>query len=152
MSKIQTWKRITTLYHCYWLLLGLYLICQRYKLESESQLSVDFIILLLAVFNMSKIQTWKRITTYYILFFKPFLLYLICQRYKLESESQPIDFSRSLRRAVFNMSKIQTWKRITTYQKTIYMATTLYLICQRYKLESESQPTAATRDPYSCCI
>ena len=34
----------------------LYLICQRYKFESESQLDLIFKKLLIAVFNMSKIQ------------------------------------------------------------------------------------------------
>ena len=35
-------------------------------------------------------------------------LYLICQRYKLESESQPEVISYTPPKAVFNMSKIQT--------------------------------------------
>ena len=41
--------------------------------------------------------------------------------------------------AVFNMSKIQIWKRITTGLGINASATKLYLICQRYKFESESQ-------------
>ena len=35
-------------------------------------------------------------------------LYLICQRYKLESESQPALANPDINDAVFNMSKIQT--------------------------------------------
>ena len=34
-------------------------------------------------------------------------LYLICQRYKFESESQPTDEGGADKYAVFNMSKIQ---------------------------------------------
>lgn len=34
-------------------------------------------------------------------------LYLICQRYKFESESQPSQGQGDYRRAVFNMSKVQ---------------------------------------------
>ena len=34
-------------------------------------------------------------------------LYLICQRYKFESESQPIVMIKTSSSAVFNMSKIQ---------------------------------------------
>ena len=44
----------------------LYLICQRYKFESESQRAVTSVS-------------------------ANILLYLICQRYKFESESQPVD-------------------------------------------------------------
>ena len=139
MSKIQTWKRITT-FSSMWLFIDrLYLICQRYKLESESQLTRCSRSSLIAVFNMSKIQTWKRITTPAIGSLFSLSLYLICQRYKLESESQLVDTRWHCLAAVFNMSKIQTWKRITTPWLIIIRSLLLYLICQRYKLESESQ-------------
>ena len=35
------------------------------------------------------------------------VLYLICQRYKFESESQPFPRGQAAADAVFNMSKIQ---------------------------------------------
>ena len=165
MSKIQIWKRITTLKTVWFLLSLLYLICQRYKFESESQPIREQQLQYIAVFNMSKIQIWKRITTgqkHAVL--RP-ELYLICQRYKFESESQPalpLVRSRSLLYlicqrykfesesqhpyvlyvtydAVFNMSKIQIWKRITTPGFRSSSKRELYLICQRYKFESESQ-------------
>ena len=124
--------------------IGLYLICQRYKFESESQPSLLSCWLLSAVFNMSKIQIWKRITTrtWHVLVWC--WLYLICQRYKFESESQ--HFLQGLLGwlAVFNMSKIQIWKRITTPPLVYTVWIQLYLICQRYKFESESQHT--------CCL
>ena len=152
MSKIQIWKRITTL----WIFLKyrrmLYLICQRYKFESESQRVITSPTLQLAVFNMSKIQIWKRITTTIGGESEIPLLYLICQRYKFESESQlPLEFLTNTS-AVFNMSKIQIWKRITTgFQICIWFAK-LYLICQRYKFESESQLASCWSITKYCCI
>ena len=140
MSKIQTWKRITTAAALYGYYLLLYLICQRYKLESESQPVLYLSQWNFAVFNMSKIQTWKRITTKMSICTTTLPLYLICQRYKLESESQLPAGWRLTVFAVFNMSKIQTWKRITTWLPRHRTLRRLYLICQRYKLESESQP------------
>ena len=114
MSKIQIWKRITTPRVYTNENLTLYLICQRYKFESESQRKRNDIVCNRAVFNMSKIQIWKRITTYRASTMRAFELYLICQRYKFESESQPQSSSSTIVPAVFNMSKIQIWKRITT--------------------------------------
>ena len=114
MSKIQIWKRITTDASLVMSLGGLYLICQRYKFESESQLISNSSHKEKAVFNMSKIQIWKRITTCPGLATKRVM-------------------------AVFNMSKIQIWKRITTSAANGRKRQLLYLICQRYKFESESQ-------------
>ena len=67
------------------------------------------------------------------------MLYLICQRYKFESESQLFTVGEYVVTAVFNMSKIQIWKRITTAVISVSAKMLLYLICQRYKFESESQ-------------
>ena len=114
MSKIQIWKRITTYSGCRRVHKKLYLICQRYKFESESQHHRGCFFQYLAVFNMSKIQIWKRITTRSLKNISAILLYLICQRYKFESESQRVIVYLSVSSAVFNMSKIQIWKRITT--------------------------------------
>ena len=139
MSKIQIWKRITTEKQRQEQEIALYLICQRYKFESESQRVKGFHRYQKAVFNMSKIQIWKRITTGMQGWICPKWLYLICQRYKFESESQQYHFVGYLHLAVFNMSKIQIWKRITTAYCWDCAAAWLYLICQRYKFESESQ-------------
>ena len=139
MSKIQIWKRITTPLLGYQIQVVLYLICQRYKFESESQRSPLTSTWNRAVFNMSKIQIWKRITTCLLGYQIQVVLYLICQRYKFESESQRSPLTSTWNRAVFNMSKIQIWKRITTCDFIVYNPFELYLICQRYKFESESQ-------------
>ena len=152
MSKIQIWKRITTNNMLSDISEGLYLICQRYKFESESQHTGLCRFLRTAVFNMSKIQIWKRITTKNGLGMQQKRLYLICQRYKFESESQQPHKIYPTYTAVFNMSKIQIWKRITTESRIEIMNTLLYLICQRYKFESESQLNSLTRWCFSSCI
>ena len=139
MSKIQIWKRVTTYNLFKWFMFELYLICQRYKFESESQPYSFSLQSYCAVFNMSKIQIWKRITTPLLGYQIQVVLYLICQRYKFESESQRSPLTSTWNRAVFNMSKIQIWKRITTCDFIVYNPFELYLICQRYKFESESQ-------------
>ena len=152
MSKIQIWKRITTCRLMLLMMIWLYLICQRYKFESESQPAHQSEHLQEAVFNMSKIQIWKRITTAEVDVHSCVWLYLICQRYKFESESQRTLMSCHLIRAVFNMSKIQIWKRITTVSSVVSQRQTLYLICQRYKFESESQPSSGSTAWWGCCI
>ena len=152
MSKIQIWKRITTLTLLHSLTYQLYLICQRYKFESESQPEVVVQPLECAVFNMSKIQIWKRITTQSSGQNEGYQLYLICQRYKFESESQRMSICFFNVLAVFNMSKIQIWKRITTYKPVNLRSSALYLICQRYKFESESQLRGTYGRRWWCCI
>ena len=152
MSKIQIWKRITTMCGLSRRFLLLYLICQRYKFESESQLFHVIQDFKLAVFNMSKIQIWKRITTSSVSTSAGMLLYLICQRYKFESESQRPICYEATRKAVFNMSKIQIWKRITTQYGIVPIRYSLYLICQRYKFESESQHHGNTHSVRKGCI
>ena len=166
MSKIQFWKQITTPDEPNDLFPLLFSICQRYNFESKSQLkfllpspvhrcfryvkdtilkanhnfkkilSYEFE----AVFDMSKIQFWKQITTYLTRVAFAEQLFSICQRYNFESKSQlyqckcagrkscfryvkdtilkanhnsyTIFFNHLL--AVFDMSKIQFWKQITT--------------------------------------
>ena len=101
---------------------------------------------------MSKIQIWKRITTDAIGGKKWVVLYLICQRYKFESESQLVSMCFNNNNAVFNMSKIQIWKRITTWNLSSEEMARLYLICQRYKFESESQLESYTLTALLGCI
>ena len=152
MSKIQIWKRITTDGIMNMRYTPLYLICQRYKFESESQQRVECKAATSAVFNMSKIQIWKRITTCRSSNVSRYKLYLICQRYKFESESQLSSKAYQWVTAVFNMSKIQIWKRITTDEMNKELKVKLYLICQRYKFESESQLIFIYNLDMVCCI
>ena len=54
--------------------------------------------------------------------------------------------------AVYNTSKIQIWKRITTGKRMTAMDWQLYLIRQRYKFESESQLNMRKGYSYKGCI
>ena len=114
MSKIQTWKQITTNSAVIAGIVVLYSICQRYKLESKLQL---LIIHLSNHINCIQYVKDTNLKANYNLGCKSIsisLLYSICQRYKLESKLQPIRKYAGAVTTVFNMSKIQTWKQITT--------------------------------------
>ena len=117
---------------------------------------------------MSKIQIWKQFSTMltYICFWPTSVLQ--CQRYKFESNSQPLASStRSIRcrfynvkdtnlKAILNtsiqrmygttvgftMSKIQIWKQFSTLLNCVNFEVQSVLQCQRYKFESNSQQTA----------
>ena len=69
------------------IVLYLYLISQRYKFESESQLYLYFRALSTAVFNKSKIEQGERKTSKFTCVFCRAAAYLL-ERYKFESESQ----------------------------------------------------------------
>ena len=66
------------------------LIVQRYKNESNSQLPEYDKLGYEDAFDSSKIQKWKQFTTYFDLSKKVSLMLLIVQRYKNESNSQPL--------------------------------------------------------------
>ena len=169
----------------------LFSICQRYNFESKSQLATLHLPLAVrcfryvkdtilkanhnywqyywwprnAVFDMSKIQFWKQITTTTSRFAHYTTLFSICQRYNFESKSQLKSniqgcrircfryvkdtilkanhnfcvFPPSFCQAVFDMSKIQFWKQITTTSQRGLSKETLFSICQRYNFESKSQ-------------
>ena len=121
----------------------LFLIVQRYKFESKSQPLTGKTSFELAVPNSSKVQIWKQITTASISHSPNVLLFLIVQRYKFESKSQLDGCRRAGDGAVPNSSKVQIWKQITTDAEVSPAAAWLFLIVQRYKFESKSQPSRA---------
>ena len=118
---------------------------------------------------MSKIQISKQITTFIYLSHPNTGLYSICQRYRFQSKLQPMmkgllcsmyciqyvkdtDFKANYnggycpvqwQSIVFNMSKIQISKQITTRKPSIYFCGWLYSICQRYRFQSKLQPKSA---------
>ena len=139
MSKIQIYKQITTCEATNPQAYKVYLICQRYKFISKSQLVPLQVLLTVGVFDMSKIQIYKQITTYLLLVKFLLLVYLICQRYKFISKSQHRSFGGDQNSGVFDMSKIQIYKQITTYFAQLLSKPVVYLICQRYKFISKSQ-------------
>ena len=117
MSKIQIWKQSTT--PCGVINCGfqMSLICQRYKFESNPQHLNEFYKIcsecrlyvkdtnLKAIHNlirtielnqdnvayMSKIQIWKQSTTHWWAALRFEWMSLICQRYKFESNPQPLE-------------------------------------------------------------
>ena len=127
---------------------------------------------------MSKIQIWKQFTTRSASVRTAAALFLICQRYKFESNSQPkaCDHAVTVRcfwyvkdtnlkaihnhrlsmmpsgRVVSDMSKIQIWKQFTTGGAWECGRAGLFLICQRYKFESNSQLVTSNRNEAVCCF
>ena len=139
MSKIQIYKQITTLALLAYKHGLVYLICQRYKFISKSQRYRPRGSLVWGVFDMSKIQIYKQITTQFAWFVHISVVYLICQRYKFISKSQLFAVQLKTKTGVFDMSKIQIYKQITTTAQAQYIFKPVYLICQRYKFISKSQ-------------
>ena len=119
MSKIQTWKQITTQRVRHIAIYTLYSICQRYKLESKLQLCNHKCLVVLTVFNMSKIQTWKQITTHT----PSSIIRNYCIQYVKDTNLKAnynVHWDLPCKTStVFNMSKIQTWKQITTHLLTV---------------------------------
>ena len=126
---------------------------------------------------MSKIQFWKQITTLSTRDEFRGSLFSICQRYNFESKSQRDgkwhckddccfryvkdtilkanhnyrEWYQSVKDAVFDMSKIQFWKQITTTEHSVILMLSLFSICQRYNFESKSQlALSAPNKPLSC--
>ena len=130
------------------------------------------------VFDMSKIQFWKQITTTQLQFLDNRPLFSICQRYNFESKSQRINPRKWIImscfryvkdtilkanhndgkainenvRVVFDMSKIQFWKQITTTSISKRNGLALFSICQRYNFESKSQPRLLCGHSPLCCF
>ena len=116
-------------------------------------------------FTMSKIQNWKQFTTCWKDFRQAYRSVLPCQRYKIESNSQPFRQCFPMCRCRFyhvkdtklkaihncawripccqevgfTMSKIQNWKQFTTSWIVRHAYELSVLPCQRYKIESNSQ-------------
>ena len=63
------------------------------------------------------------------------------QRYKFESNSQLMMLRLVLLSVVFTYAKIQIWKQFTTYVQMVLVHLWLCLPMQRYKFESNSQPS-----------
>ena len=66
---------------------------QRYKIESNSQLSVTSSTAGGVVNHNAKIQNWKQFTTTPTVINAPKMLLITMQRYKIESNSQPGKYS-----------------------------------------------------------
>ena len=117
----------------------LYSICQRYIIQSNSQHYELAEPEVYVVFNLSKIHNSKQFTTTFHALFKPIMLYSICQRYIIQSNSQLYSVSVIQYSVVFNLSKIHNSKQFTTSFCGRHISCRLYSICQRYIIQSNSQ-------------
>ena len=148
MSKIQFWKQITTT--CIFILFMylLFSICQRYNFESKSQLETMNSPTTKNCFRYVKDtilkanHNLKSALIQWTIYVKDTILKANHNHYHL------ILFSD---RTVFDMSKIQFWKQITTNRIITPETSRLFSICQRYNFESKSQLELWLRDiTYNC--
>ena len=136
---------------------SVYLIFQRYKFKSKLQrcsphiyigqwciwyfkdtnLKANYnnkraeLLATLGVFNISKIQIQKQITTISVTAALLARVYLIFQRYKFKSKLQQVHIRLQERYGVFDISKIQIQKQITTPIALRAAYPWVYLIFQR---------------------
>ena len=152
IPKIQIQKQITTKnelipFHCL-----VYLIFQRYKFKSKSQLWMYWFIWYNGVFDISKIQIQKQITTVEIINNSCFRCIWYFKDTNSKANHNALS-SHSLSDAgVFDISKIQIQKQITTMKKTPKNYPRVYLIFQRYKFKSKSQQHRTGRENSCRCI
>ena len=139
MSKIQIQKQITTM--LYLMLSQEYCVWYVKDTNSKANHNECLFVLLdeLTVFDMSKIQIQKQITTLFL----GELQNLYCVWYVKDTNSKANHNARGVGNArtptVFDMSKIQIQKQITTGGVAYGLDWKLCLICQRYKFKSKSQ-------------
>ena len=156
----------------------MYYLIQRYKFESNSQLTHCYSCGVKVVLSDTKIQIWKQFTTLSLGDSALPRLYYLIQRYKFESNSQPplkhgaplwcciIWYKDTNLKAIHNDTsnthynatvvlsdtKIQIWKQFTTDFTVASSKMMLYYLIQRYKFESNSQPKSCVNWKSFCCI
>ncbi len=113
-TKFQKWKQITTSYQRLWWDCELCSILRNFKNESKSQLLSAPVKFRAVVFNTTKFQKWKQITTLWPHFYARFWLCSILRNFKNESKSQLRGCNKKSGCVVFNTTKFQKWKQITT--------------------------------------
>ena len=94
------------------------------------------------VFQWTKIQFWKQITTNRLLWKDWQSMYFNELRYNFESKSQRYSWCKHLYWDVFQWTKIQFWKQITTQQEQFTELFKMYFNELRYNFESKSQRLA----------
>ena len=113
-TKIQFWKQITTSLGDGYKEGLMYFNELRYNFESKSQRSTSKPTLYLDVFQWTKIQFWKQITTTSVMPSFSAKMYFNELRYNFESKSQLHQYRQEIFLDVFQWTKIQFWKQITT--------------------------------------
>ena len=177
-AKIQIWKQFTTERNSQDKQRKLCLPMQRYKFESNSQLIAatygrcqgcvylckDTNLKAIhntpprdnfsnkVVFTYAKIQIWKQFTTYFLIFHNEFRLCLPMQRYKFESNSQLIRFWCVKCPCCVYLCKDTNLKAIHNILVFLANYMKLCLPMQRYKFESNSQPSFVLILCRICCV
>ena len=96
----------------------------------------------MVVLHDTKIQIWKQFTTDKESLTSVVELYYTIQRYKFESNSQRLTSCSPLRMRCITRYKDTNLKAIHNSQELQRTSAKLYYTIQRYKFESNSQPTA----------
>ena len=164
-SKNQFWKQITTQL-LYWIMHPkVFINVQRTNFESKSQLiskwqrkwqeylsmfkepilkanhnvSTAFYYVFESIYQCSKNQFWKQITTAFCCFLCSFLVFINVQRTNFESKSQ-LRWNTCIRIvSIYQCSKNQFWKQITTNLVYGNGAAKVFINVQRTNFESKSQ-------------
>ena len=111
----------------------------RYNFESKSQRHGNSEGRSGDVFQWTKIQFWKQITTSQIWGLLSQMMYFNELRYNFESKSQPYNIYHTYIIDVFQWTKIQFWKQITTLYIVLTLTLMMYFNELRYNFESKSQ-------------
>ena len=177
-AKIQIWKQFTTTFGYTPRYAGCLCQCKDTNLKAiHNKLPLAFGEVLVVYAN-AKIQIWKQFTTNHRVTFTNLMLFMPMQRYKFESNSQPIWLLHILMLSclcqckdtnlkaihnpppwfpwpwsvVYANAKIQIWKQFTTWSEWKDWIATLFMPMQRYKFESNSQQKHKKKGPAKGCL
>ena len=100
---------------------------QRYKFESNSQLII-----------VTLLGKWSCV--------------YLCKDTNLKAIHNTLVFFHWVLIVVFTYAKIQIWKQFTTHRQCLPLYYQLCLPMQRYKFESNSQPTYGQNAENGCCV
>ena len=114
-TKVQIFKQITTFFQKAKERRLLFQIPQRYRFSSKSQLNNKINNNNGVVLDTTKVQIFKQITTQWLYYIVPHLLFQIPQRYRFSSKSQHVQQWCTHLMVVLDTTKVQIFKQITTY-------------------------------------
>ena len=114
-TKVQIFKQITTLLQRAFEIEPLFQIPQRYRFSSKSQQDHGRWSASRVVLDTTKVQIFKQITTQWLYYIVPHLLFQIPQRYRFSSKSQHVQQWCTHLMVVLDTTKVQIFKQITTY-------------------------------------
>ena len=168
-TKVQIFKQITTLTVVMLASFLLFQIPQRYRFSSKSQhlfrysqtsrccfryhKGTDFqanhnyllqtVLLTVVVLDTTKVQIFKQITTYVIIYVSSLQLFQIPQRYRFSSKSQLTSVFITISIVVLDTTKVQIFKQITTALVSQFIGVNVVL--DTTKVQIFKQITTRTR-------